>query len=113
MEYLGVVRSSNRLRLISKRSTIVYFLIPCEAVYLCQPSPLDEASVPTRASGSPHEHEVTQHRSAGVQYSLEPVNLPATRRAISAGAWSGMAKTELTLISQRTYVSSPAAVRGP
>jgi hypothetical protein len=36
-----------------------------------------------------------------------------TRRAIAAGAWSGIAKTELTLISHKTYLSSPDAVRGP
>jgi len=36
-----------------------------------------------------------------------------TVRAMAAGASSGMAKHELTLISQRTYVSLPAALRGP
>jgi hypothetical protein len=36
-----------------------------------------------------------------------------TVRAIAAGASSGMAKHELTLISQRTYVSAPAASRSP
>lgn len=41
----------------------------------------------------------------GVALLQRPVpffNRSATRRAIAAGAWSGMAKTELTLISQST-----------
>ena len=36
-----------------------------------------------------------------------------TTRAMAAGASSGIAKTELTLISHRTNVSSPAPVLGP
>src|SRR5712671_5706494 len=35
------------------------------------------------------------------------------RRAISEGACSGNGNTELTLISQSTWLSSPDAVRGP
>ena len=50
---------------------------------------------------------LTSHFQPETQF----VSRAATSRAISAGAWSGMANTELTLISQRMYVSSPDAVR--
>src|SRR5262249_17405853 len=42
-----------------------------------------------------------------------PCRRAIVKRAIAAGASAGMAKTELTLISHSTYVSSPSAVRGP
>jgi hypothetical protein len=41
------------------------------------------------------------------------INCSKVSRAIAAGASSGTAKTELTLISHSTYVSSPDGVRGP